>query len=460
MPRSGSASRTPATPIGQTPVLPQVWAIAWPVVAASMLDAMEGLIDISMVGQLGPEAISAVGLSRQILFLTMVMAMSISTGSRTLVAQFYGAERHEDLSHTAQQAILMGALLAVVMALLGGLIARPTLILLGAQPEVLGHAVPFLRIYFGGVIFMMLNFLISAIFGGAGDTRTPLKISCLIIVLKLPLTYGLIFGAWGLPQMGVCGAAVGTLASRAVGCIVGFWLLTSGRSRVQMRWTWRLSFNRDIIGRMMRIGVPAGIQGFFRNGARILFYRVASWTSQPTTAVAALTIGLQMRMIGIMPALAFGVAATALVGQRLGAKQIPQAERFGASTIRLCMVFIVVCAIIICTFAREIVDLFTDSVAVIDMGYVMLWFFTIAQVFSALSIVSAGVLAGGGETRPPLYYTILAQWVVMLPLSYVLAFLFGMDTLGIWIAWLIGGIIQGVLVWASYLKGAWKRTVI
>ncbi len=267
MPQTGSASSPPTTPTDQTPVLPQVWAIAWPVVAASMLDAMEGLIDISMVGQLGPEAISAVGLSRQILFLTMVMAMAISTGSRTLVAQFYGAERHKDLSHTAQQAILMGALLSIAMALLGGLIARPMLILLGAQPEVLGHAVPFLRIYFGGVIFMMLNFLISAIFGGAGDTRTPLKISCLIIVLKLPLTYGLIFGVWGLPQMGVCGAAVGTLASRAVGCLVGFWLLTSGRSRVQMRWTWRLSINRDIMGRMMRIGVPAGIQGFFRNGA-------------------------------------------------------------------------------------------------------------------------------------------------------------------------------------------------
>ena len=132
MSQSGSASRTPATPIDQTPVLPQVWAIAWPVVAASMLDAMEGLIDISMVGQLGPAAISAVGLSRQILFLTMVMAMSISTGSRTLVAQFYGAERHKDLSHTAQQAILMGALLAVVMALLGGFDRPPHVDLVGS----------------------------------------------------------------------------------------------------------------------------------------------------------------------------------------------------------------------------------------------------------------------------------------------------------------------------------------
>ena len=460
MTRPLSPPHPDTTPSGEAPVLPQVWAIAWPVVVASMLDAMEGLIDISMVGHLGPAAISAVGLSRQILFVTMVMAISVSTGSRTLVAQFYGAGRHGDLSHTAQQAIIMGILLSAVLALVGSLIARPALVLLGAQQDVLAHAVPFLRVYFVGIVFMMPNFIIGGIFGGSGDTRTPLKISCLIICLKIPLTYGLIFGAWGLPQLGVTGAAFGSIVSRAVGCIVGISLLTSGRSRVHMRWNWRLPINRDIIGRMMRIGVPAGIQGFFRNGARVLIYRVVGWTSRPTAATAALTIGLQMRMIGIMPALAFSVSATALVGQRLGAGQIREAERFAANTIRLGMTFITVSAIVICVFAREIVDLFTDSAAVIEMGYIVLLYFTVAQVFSALSIVAGGVLAGGGETRPLLYYTIVAQWLLMLPLSYVLAFLLDMDVMGIWIAWFIGGVAQGILAWARYRKGAWKQTLI
>lgn len=447
-------------PSDPAPVLPQVWAIAWPVVAASMLDAMEGLIDISMVGQLGPAAISAVGLSRQVLFVIMVMAISVSTGSRTLVAQFYGAGRRDDLSHTAQQAILMGVLLSAGLALVGSAISRPALVLLGAQEDVLAHAVPFMRVYFAGIVVMMPNYIIGGIFGGAGDTRTPLKISCLIICLKIPLTYGLIFGAWGLPQMGVTGAALGSVVSRAVGCAIGVYLLTSGRSRVHMRWNWRLPFNRDIIGRMMRIGVPTGVQGFFRNGARILIYRVVGWTSRPTAATAALTIGLQMRMIGIMPALAFSVAATALVGQRLGAKQIGEAERFAANTIRLGMTIITVCAIAICVFAREIVDLFTDAAAVLEMGYVMLLYVTVAQIFSALSIVTGGVLAGGGETKPFLYYTIVAQWLVMLPLSYVMAFTLSMDVTGIWIAWFIGGLLQGILAWARYRKGTWKQTVI
>lgn len=460
MSRPQSPSHPETTPSDPAPVLPQVWAIAWPVVAASMLDAMEGLVDISMVGQLGPAAISAVGLSRQVLFVIMVMAISVSTGSRTLVAQFYGAGRHGDLSNAAQQAILMGILLSGGLALVGSMIARPALVLLGAQEDVLVHAVPFMRVYFAGIVFMMPNFIIGGIFGGAGDTRTPLKISCLIICLKIPLSYGLIFGAWGLPQLGVTGAALGSVVCRAVGCAIGLYLLTTGRTRVHMRWNWRLPFSRDIIGRMMRIGVPAGIQGFFRNGARILIYRVVGWTSRPTAATAALTIGLQMRMIGIMPALAFSVAGTALVGQRLGASQIREAERFASNTIRLCMTFITVCAVLICVFAREIVDLFTDSAAVIDMGTVMLLYFTVAQVFSALSIVAGGVLAGGGETKPLLYYTIVAQWLVMLPLSYVLAFLLDMDAAGIWIAWFIGGAAQGILAWARYRKGAWKRTVI
>ena len=281
-----------------------------------------------------------------------------------------------------------------------------------------------------------------------------MKISCLIISLKIPLTYGLIFGAWGLPQLGVSGAALGTLVSRAVGCIVGFYLLTSGRSRVQMRWSWRLSLNRDIIGRMMRIGGAGGNSGIF-----------PQWCAYPVLSGGELDFAAHDcgRRADDWSADAddrhYAGAGFWRSGNRTGWSAIGRkantagGNAFGASTIRLCMVFIVVCAIIICAFAREIVDLFTDSVAVIDMGYVMLWFFTIAQVFSALSIVSAGILAGGGETRPPLYYTILAQWVVMLPLSCILAFLFGMDTLGIWIAWLIGGIIQGVLVLDVLSKG-------
>ena len=182
-----SPSEVQATPAR---IFRNVWTIAWPIVVASLIDANEGMIDIYLVGKLGPAAISAIGMSRQIVFIFMVMAMSITSGTRTLVAQFFGAERHEDVGKTAQQALLMGVCLALVLGSISFVLTRPALILLGAPDEVLQHAVPYLRLYFAGMVFMILHYVMSAIFGGVGDTRTPLKISIIVIIFKCFTAYG------------------------------------------------------------------------------------------------------------------------------------------------------------------------------------------------------------------------------------------------------------------------------
>ncbi len=444
----------------QQSILRQVWWIAWPVVIASLLDAAEGMIDIYMVGKIGPEAISGVGMSRQIVFVMMVVMMSITAGSRTLIAQFYGARRFDDLSRAAQQSIALAFLFSLFLGAFGVLISEEVLSLLGARGDVLSYATPYLRLYFGGCVFLVLNFVIGSIFGGMGDTRTPLKISIVIIILKVFATYGLLFGAWGLPKMGISGAAMGTIVSRSVGVVLGIYFLTQGYTRVRISWPWRLKLEWVMIRKMMAIGIPSGITGFFRNGARVLLYRVAAMTSNPTASIASLTIGFQVRLVTIMPALAFSVAATALVGQRLGAREIPAAERYGVDTIRLCMIVISGIGACALFFASEIVSAFTDAPVVTELGYTMLWFFTFAQFFSSLSIVTGGVMAGGGETRPPLYYTMVGQWGIMLPVSYILTFTSGLDVTGIWIAWFLGGFTQGILTYRRYLKGFWKVSLI
>lgn len=456
------ASETASTeaPTNPAHIFRHVWSIAWPVVIASLIDATEGMIDIFMVGKLGPAAISAIGMSRQIVFIFMVMAMSITSGTRTLIAQFFGAERHEEVGRTAQQALLMGGCLALVLGAISFALTEPALILLGAPDEVLVHAVLFLRLYFAGMIFMILHYVMSAIFGGVGDTRTPLKISVVVIIFKCITSYGFIFGAWGLPEMGVAGAAVGTIISRALGCVIGFGILTRGHSRVKLTWNWRMRPDWNILKRMLDIGIPSGASGFFRNGARVLLYRVVAGTRQPTVALASLTMGFQIRMYAILPAIAFSIAGTALVGQRLGAGEVKAAEQYGAQTIRMGMVLIGLGSLGIWLFTEMIISFFTQAEPVILMGASMLRFFAVAQIFSALSIVVGGVLAGGGDTRPPLYYTLIGQWGIMLVFSYVLSHPLGWDVTGIWIAWLAGSAVQGVLTLRRYFKGTWKRSLV
>ena len=441
-------------------VLRHVWAIAWPVVVASLIDATEGLVDIYFVGFLGPAAISAIGMSRQIVFIVMVMAISITGGTRTLVAQYHGAGRHGDVSRTGQQAILMGTYLALGLAAVSIALTRPALVLLGAPEEVITHGMLFLRLYFAGMVFMILNYVMSAIFGGVGDTRTPLKISVIVIIVKCVTSYAFIFGAWVVPALGVAGAAVGMIISRLAGCVIGLAILVRGRGQVRLSRNWRVKPDWSIMSRMLDIGLPSGASGFFRNGARVLLYRVISGVSRPTAAIAALTVGFQIRLFAIMPALAFSVAATSLVGQRLGGRQIRSAGQYGGQTILLCMVVIGAGSALIWIFAQGIAAVFTTDETVQGISSVMLRFFAIAQVFSALSIVASGVLAGGGETRPSLYYTLFSQWGIMLVFSYVLAFPLGLDVTGIWIAWLAAAVLQGLLTLRRFFKGTWKRAVV
>jgi len=461
MPDQNAVSSKPAdVEIPPFQVLFHIWAISWPVVVASLVDATEGLIDIYLVGLLGPAAISAVGMSRQIVFIVMVMAISITGGTRTLVAQYYGAGRHEDVSKTAQQALLMGTVLGVFLGGVGIVLSKPVLIVLGAPQEILSHSVLFLRFYFAGMVFMILNYVMGAIFGGVGDTRTPLKISIIIIIVKCLTSYGFIFGSWGLPQLGVAGAAVGMIISRLAGCVIGLVIMARGHRQLRFSWHWRISPNWNIMARMLDIGLPSGASGFFRNGARVLLYRIISGVSRPTAAIAALTIGFQIRLFAIMPALAFSVAANSLVGQRLGGSQIRVAAQYGGQTILLCMILIAVSSTVLWIFTEAITAVFTTDKTVLDISFGMLRFFAIAQIFSSLSIVASGVLAGGGETRPSLYYTLISQWGIMLIFAYVLAFPIGLDVKGIWIAWLAASVLQGLLTLSRYYKGTWKRVMV
>ena len=144
----------------------------------------------------------------------------------------------------------------------------------------------------------------------------------------------------------------------------------------------------------------------------------------------------------------------------MGGVQIRSAEQYGSQTILLCIVLIGLGSALIWAFTESVAAIFTTDETVLSISSTLLRYFAIAQVFSSLSIVASGVLAGGGETRPSLYYTLISQWGVMLALAYILAFPFGLDVEGIWLAWLAASILQGLLTLKRYYKGSWRKVVV
>jgi len=437
--------------------LREIWRLAWPTVTYSLLQNLVGLIDILMVGRLGSAAISAVGLSRQIVIIVMVIVLSITTGSTTLAAQFYGAGSPRRLSRLAAQSLIMGIVTGVVLGSIGFILTPSMLSLMGAKPDVLQHGTAYMRILFAGMIFMVTGFVIRGLLNGAGDTLTPLKVAAFTNIVNIVANYLLIFGVWGFPRLGVAGAACGTVVARAIGTGIGIAIILSGRFRVRLFPADLRGVSPTMMFKVLRIGIPAGVQGIFRNGARVLLYRIVAATAGGTAAIAATTIGFQIRMLSILPALAINVAAVSLVGRNIGAGRLEKAEEFGWQAVRTCLVLMSTLGFFIFILASPLVRAFTGSLQTIQIGRFMLRFFAFDQLFAALGIVSNGILTGAGDTKPGLVYTIIAQWFFMLPLSCFLVFYAGWDIMGVCLAFTLASALQFGLTLRRVLGGKWKE---
>ncbi len=438
-------------------LVPKVLSLSVPLALAGQLENLVGFADIYMVGALGPTAISAVGISRVVIMVIGVTLMAVLTGTFTVVAQAIGAGSMRDASTAGKQSFTLVAIFSVAISLLGILAAPSLLSALSDDPRVVSQGTSYLSVFFSGLILMALNYTITTCLHAAGDTRTPLLISVFMNTIKIFASYLLIFGIWGLPRLGVAGAAVGTVIARCFGLSINLWVAHSGRFR--FRFVSGTTFRPEpaLARRILRIGIPSALQGFFRNGSNLVFVKLVALTRSSTSAVAAYSIGNQMERVLRRTSLAFGTAATALVGQNLGAGHPERANQQGWTTLFVAVIVILGLGLTVTLFAHPIMGRFTDDADVTDIGILYLYAMALAEPFMCTSIASGGGLRGAGDTLPPLYYTLIAQWLIRLPVAYLLAFPLGQDVRGIWTSLVVFSALQGGLSLRKYAKGQWME---
>ena len=249
----------------------RIWAIAWPTLLYNVLELSLGVADLLMVRGLGHEATAAIGLTRQIAFLLEASALAVATGVIALVSQGTGAGDRRQVEGVMHQGTRLVLLLSPPITLVGYLLSRPLLVAMQADEAALTHAVPYLHIYFLGTVFLWGTVIPAAIFRGTGDAKTPLKLATVVALLNVPLNYVFIFGAGPWAPMGVAGAAVGTVAARAIGAGLYLALLTRGTRYGRVRFRPLLGLDWPLIRRMLRIGMPPALAGIARNGARVVY---------------------------------------------------------------------------------------------------------------------------------------------------------------------------------------------
>ena len=445
-------------------VLAIVWRLALPVVLTNFLQSVVAVVDIYMIGRLGPLAIAASGMGNVIRMLVLVMMLSVSGGAMSLVSQAKGARDPQRMSFVTRQAISSGVILSIFMVIFGVTMARPLLSFAnsGGDAEAVLLGTSYLQILFLGTPFLVLNMLLNRVMQGAGDTVTPLILTLFINALNILFNYMLIFGFGPIPAIGLNGAAIGTVMARFLGAAVALAIIYSGKNVIKLLPGTSYWPDRQMFIDILSIGVPSGIQGVFRNGARLLVIGILTSTEVGTYGAAAIAIGFQIESLAFMPVLGLNVAGTSLVGRELGRWQVAEARKRGNMTVGLGILVMIVLISPIVIFAPQILRLFDPSAHPIvqSAGVAYLRINAIGMPLTALAMVSNGNLRGGGDTLPGMYSTFINKGAITVVTSYVLAIVLGLGSVGVWIGLLMGQVLDGVVLGLRWRGDAWLQVAL
>jgi len=432
-----------------------VWRLAWPTMVQNIIGGMQGIIDQAMVGNyIGFVGNAAIGASLQIFILVIVFVASVFTGMGVLVARFAGAGEHDKVNRTVYQAFFVSVLLALgFLAPLGYVLAPSLLSLINAAPEVQAEALPYIRIMFVSSIGMLLFFMFSGALRAAGDAQTPMRLGILMTVLNIVLNVILI------PPLGTRGAAIGTaIASLGVGCAF-LWLLFSNRLVIHFSRSMSYRPDWDIIRSLFRFGLPAGFQGIVMNLGGVLMLRFIGSLPDSAEAQAVYAVGYT-ELFSLVTWTSVGLmgAAAAVAGQNLGAGR-PDRSVAGVRIASMIGLGAAGTIGVLFLFTPELLlALFGMSEGrVVELGRQLLAYLALSGLFVTVALTYTGGLQGTGDTRGPLYISIVSQVVVPVGLCTLLQATRGLQASDIWTAIVIGHFTRGTLSVLRFRRGRWRE---
>jgi putative MATE family efflux protein len=472
-----SASTTPAPPIAplstpgrydrsiiEGPLRPAVWQLAWPAMLTNIIGGLQGIVDHALVGHLvGYTGNAAIGVAWQIFIVIIVFINSLFTGMSVLVARFAGACNEEKVDRTVYQAFLTAvAISLLVMAPLGYILSPSLLDLVNAAPEVKATALPFLRIMFLFSSGMLIFYMLGGALRSAGDARTPMILGVIMTVLNLVLNIILIRGLGPIPAFGTAGSAMGTVI--ASGLVALYAMIKLWRGDLVVSFPHGRGFGPDweIIRSLFRFGLPAGIQGIAMNIGGALMLAFIGSVAQSAAAQAAYAVSYaQLFSLITWTSLGLMGATAAVAGQNLGAGKPDRAEHAVRVAARISLAGAAFIGAFFLFFPRQLLAVFgmSDPV-VVEIGVQLLRVLSLSGLFITVALTYTGGLQGTGDTRGPLYISIVSQIIVPLGICFVIRQTGTLEPLHIWIAILVGHVIRCALSVLRFKQGKWRGIAV
>ncbi len=426
--------------------------LAWPAIVSNLLFSSVGLVDIKIVGSLGPNAVAAVTTGNRMFFVLQGVLMAVTAGTTALVARAWGANDRDEAERVTRASMVVCLGVSAVMAVPGIFFPHQLAgIFQGLDPEAIEQAADFILWLSLFNVAFAVSFVLGTACRAAGDTMTPLWIGAVTNVVNVVLVYVLIYGAFGIPSLGVSGAAIANGLAFSLGSVIFLVKWLRGSLIVGVGPPGALS--RERVREIFRIGYPAGIEQFvWQTGFIAFLWVVALYGTEP---YAAYGIGVQILALSFVVGFGFSIAASTHVGQRLGAKDPAGAEVSGWHAMRLAIVAMVVLGAIVIASAEQIASFMIDDAEVVRLTVVFIYILGACQPLMAIEFTLGGSLRGAGDTRFPLYTVLTGLVGVRVVLSAAAAFA-GLDVEWIFAALVADYIVKAFMLIRRFRGGKWK----
>jgi MATE family, multidrug efflux pump len=441
-----------------------VWRIAWPTMLTNVIGGLQGIVDHILVGHLvGFTANAAIGVSWQILLVVIAFISSLFTGMSVLVARFAGAGDEEQVDRVVYQAFLVAVGLSLgIMAPIGYMASPFLLDLVNAAPAVKAEALPFIRLMFLTSTGFLLFFMLSGALRSAGDARTPMILGIAMTVLNLILNIIFIDGLGPIPAFGTKGAAIGTaLASTSVS-VYALWRMWCGKLVVSFPKHGSHAPDWAIIRALFRFGLPAGVQGIAMNVGGVFMLAFIGSLAVSAAAQAAFAVSYS-QLFSLITWTSVGLmgAAASVAGQNLGAGHPDRADEAVHIAARFGLGVAIAVGALFLVLPRQLLALFgMNEPQVVEIGVQLLRVLSLSGLFIAVALTYTGGLQGTGDTRSPLFISIISQVIVPLGICAVIQRVATLDPIDIWIAILVGHMTRCTLSVLRFNQGKWRTIAV
>ena len=433
----------------------RVLYITLPAMLELVLSQLFTMVDTIMLGQseISAVAIAAVGLTNNPTNLLRSIIIALNIGTTAGIAWAIGAKEEKSAKEISRNALMLGAVIGLVAMAILYTMAGPIVRFMGAGEDTFGYASSYLRIIAMGFLPQAVTFAITASLRGVGQTKLPMTYNIIANMMNVVGNYALIYGKFGMPKLGVDGAALSTTLSQYFACFLAVCTVFRAHTPVQLRFDSHWKMSMRWLRRIFSVGVTSMIEQLIMQIGFIIFARQVSGLG--TAVFAAHQIGLSINGLTWMPGQAFGVAATTLVGQSLGAGEKQKATDYVRMIHRMSMIVAALMATLFITCSQYIVLLYTNDPQVAGLSAGVLKLIALGMPGICTQIPIAAGLRGARDTKFPLMASMAGIWIFRVILAKPFIYTTGWGLTGAWLTIVLDQTTRALVVYARFKTGKW-----